>query len=77
LGETDAVLFEALRKMRMTIAKDLAIPPYVVFADATLIAFATQRPTTHDALLGVSGVGQAKLERYGDAFLDIIRAHDG
>ncbi|WP_425503245.1 DNA helicase RecQ [Rhizobium soli] len=77
LGETDAVLFEALRKMRMTIAKDLAIPPYVVFADATLIAFATQRPITHDALLGVSGVGQAKLERYGDAFLDIIRAHDG
>lgn len=77
LDEADAVLFEALRRKRMTIAKELSIPPYVVFADTTLVAFATQRPADHDALLEISGVGQAKLERYGDAFLDVIREHDG
>jgi ATP-dependent DNA helicase RecQ len=77
LDEADGVLFEALRRARMAIAKDLSIPPYVVFADTTLVAFATIRPTSRDALLEISGVGQAKLERYGDAFLEIIRAHDG
>jgi ATP-dependent DNA helicase RecQ len=73
----DAVLFEALRRLRTSIAKELAVPPYVVFADTVLIAFAKQRPTDHDALLGISGVGQSKLERYGDAFIEVIREHDG
>ncbi|AYD03004.1 ATP-dependent DNA helicase [Neorhizobium sp. NCHU2750] len=77
LDEADMGLFEALRRKRMEIAKDLSIPPYVVFADTTLVAFATLRPASHDAFLDISGVGQAKLERYGDAFLDVIRAHDG
>jgi ATP-dependent DNA helicase RecQ len=73
----DAVLFEALRRLRTSIAKELAVPPYVVFADTVLIAFAKQRPTDHDALLGISGVGQSKLERYGDAFIEVICEHDG
>jgi ATP-dependent DNA helicase RecQ len=73
----DAILFEALRRLRTSIAKELAVPPYVVFADTVLIAFAKQRPTDHDALLGISGVGQSKLERYGDAFIEVIREHDG
>lgn len=77
LDEADAVLFEALRRKRVEIAKELSIPPYVVFADTTLVGFATLKPTSHDAMLEVSGVGQTKLERYGDAFLDIIRQHDG
>lgn len=77
LDEQDAVLFEALRRKRMEIAKELSIPPYVVFADTTLVGLATLRPMGHDAMLEVSGVGQTKLERYGDAFLDIIREHDG
>ncbi len=77
LDESDAVLFEALRRKRVDIAKELSIPPYVVFADTTLVGFATLKPTSHDAMLEVSGVGQTKLERYGDAFLDIIRQHDG
>jgi ATP-dependent DNA helicase RecQ len=76
LDEADALLFEALRRTRMAIAKDLSIPPYVVFADTTLVAFATERPTTRDALLGISGVGEAKLERYGETFLDVIREFD-
>lgn len=75
LEGSDLELFEALRGARMAIAKELAVPPYVVFPDTTLVAFATERPTSRDALLGISGVGQSKLERYGDAFLKVIRAH--
>jgi ATP-dependent DNA helicase RecQ len=76
LAGSDAELFEALRRARSGIAKELGVPPYVVFPDTTLIAFATARPHDHDALLGISGVGQSKLERYGDAFLDVIRGFD-
>ncbi|MBW9091963.1 DNA helicase RecQ [Rhizobium wenxiniae] len=76
LDEADAALFEALRRKRTEIARELSIPPYVVFADTTLVGFATLRPMSHDAMLDVSGVGQTKLERYGDAFLDIIRTHE-
>ncbi|PRD42938.1 DNA helicase RecQ [Phyllobacterium phragmitis] len=75
LEGADMELFEALRAARMAIAKELSVPPYVVFPDTTLVAFATDRPTSRDTLLGISGVGQSKLERYGDAFLMVIRAH--
>ncbi|MBY4632629.1 DNA helicase RecQ [Rhizobium croatiense] len=76
LSGADGSLFEALRAERMAIAKSLGVPPYVVFPDTTLIAFATERPRSRKELLAISGVGQAKLERYGDAFLEIILAHD-
>jgi ATP-dependent DNA helicase RecQ len=76
LSGADATLFEALRAERMSIAKSLGVPPYVVFPDTTLIAFATERPRSRKDLLAISGVGQSKLERYGDAFLDVILAHD-
>jgi ATP-dependent DNA helicase RecQ len=75
LEGADMELFEALRAERTAIAKALSVPPYVVFPDTTLVAFATERPMSHDALLTISGVGQSKLERYGDAFLAVIRAH--
>ncbi|MCC2610600.1 DNA helicase RecQ [Neorhizobium petrolearium] len=71
----DLELFEALRAARTAIARELSVPPYVVFPDTTLVAFATERPKSRDALLGISGVGQSKLERYGDAFLQVIRVH--
>jgi ATP-dependent DNA helicase RecQ len=70
-GEAQA-LFDALRAERTRIAKELGVPPYVVFPDTTLIAFATERPRNHRDLLGISGVGQSKLDRYGDAFLTVI-----
>ncbi|MDP2118931.1 MAG: DNA helicase RecQ [Hoeflea sp.] len=73
LEDRDGELFEALRAARMAIAKELSVPPYVVFPDTTLVAFATERPTDREALLSISGVGQSKLERYGDAFLKVIR----
>jgi ATP-dependent DNA helicase RecQ len=72
LSAADAALFEALRAERMKIAKTLGVPPYVVFPDTTLIAMASERPGNADEMLAISGVGQAKLERYGDAFLAVI-----
>ncbi|MFN7104387.1 MAG: DNA helicase RecQ [Pseudorhizobium sp.] len=75
LEGADMELFEALRQTRLEIAKGLSVPPYVVFPDTTLVAFATQRPTSPEELLGISGVGQSKLERYGEDFLEVIRAH--
>ena len=77
LEEADRALFDALRATRMEIARALSVPPYVVFPDTTLVAFATERPTDSTALLGISGVGQSKLDRYGEAFLAVIRAHAG
>ena len=76
LSGTDADLFEALRKARSAIARDLAVPPYVVFPDATLIGIAHARPVTPEQLLAVSGVGQTKLDRYGDAFLELVEAFE-
>jgi ATP-dependent DNA helicase RecQ len=75
LSGGDNTLFEALRAERMSIAKSLGVPPYVVFPDTTLMAFATERPGSPKELLEISGVGQAKLERYGDAFLAVIAEH--
>ncbi len=76
LSGGDGVLFEALRAERTAIARSLGVPPYVVFPDTTLIAFATERPRTRKEMLGISGVGQSKLERYGDGFLEVILSHD-
>jgi ATP-dependent DNA helicase RecQ len=75
LDGADLELFEALRAKRMEIAKDQGVPPYVVFPDTTLIALATERPMDEDDMLGISGIGQSKLERYGDAFLEVILAY--
>lgn len=75
LRDSDAVLFEALRAVRTTIARELSVPPYMVFPDTTLVAFARERPTDHDEMLDITGVGQSKLDRYGDAFLEVILAH--
>ena len=72
LSAADAALFEELRAERMKIAKTLGVPPYVLFPDTTLIAMANERPGSADEMLAISGVGQAKLERYGDALLEVI-----
>jgi ATP-dependent DNA helicase RecQ len=65
-------LFEALRQLRRTIAKELAVPPFVVFSDATLDELARLRPTTPAGFLRVKGVGQKKLESFGERFLAAI-----
>jgi ATP-dependent DNA helicase RecQ len=72
----DEALFQALRARRLALAKAQGVPPYVIFHDSTLAAMARQRPRRPDQLAGISGVGQAKLERYGEDFLAVIVGHE-
>jgi ATP-dependent DNA helicase RecQ len=65
--------FERLRALRKRLADAEGVPPYIVFSDATLRQMADACPTTRAEMLGVSGVGPTKLERYGDAFLETLR----
>ncbi len=74
-GPYDETLFEELRALRKRLAEQQGVPPYIVFGDATLIQMARDKPLDNAQLLTVSGVGQAKLDRYGDDFLDAISAH--
>ncbi len=71
-AEGDDVLFDLLRAERMRLAREQGVPPYVVFHDTTLREMARLRPLDLDALGAVPGVGEAKLRRYGDAFLEAI-----
>jgi ATP-dependent DNA helicase RecQ len=73
----DGALWEALRARRRTLAETQGVPPYVIFHDATLAEMAERRPRNADDLLAISGVGVAKLERYGSEFLEVIREHRG
>ena len=75
IGADDEPLWDALRECRLRLADDAGVPPYVVFHDATLKEFVRLRPAAPAAMLAVHGVGQAKLDRYGEAFLAVIAAH--
>ena len=76
-GETSR-LFDALKAWRLERAKADEVPAYVVFHDTTLLAIAEQRPTTEGELAGISGIGPAKLEKYGpDVLATVARAKDG
>ncbi len=70
--EDDKALFEALRAARRTLAEEQGVPPYVIFADSTLIEMAQKRPQNATGFLDLSGVGQTKLERYGVTFMDVV-----
>ncbi len=70
--DVDPELFERLRELRRELAAEQAVPAYVVFHDATLQAMASLKPRSLEELATVSGVGEAKLERYGEAFLAVL-----
>jgi ATP-dependent DNA helicase RecQ len=72
LPAPDQALFDALRGKRLELARAQGVPPYVIFHDKTLIELATARPATQADMAGVPGVGKAKLEQYGAAFLAVI-----
>ncbi|MEV7528317.1 DNA helicase RecQ [Agrococcus sediminis] len=74
LDDADQGRFQALRAWRATTAKEQAVPAYVVFNDRTLAAIAERRPTSLVELSTVSGVGESKLERYGEAVLEVLAA---
>ena len=71
----DDALFEQLRALRRRLADEEGVPAFVVFGDVTLKGLAAAKPTIPREMLAVSGVGPAKLERYGEAFLAVIRQH--
>jgi ATP-dependent DNA helicase RecQ len=71
----DRDLFDALRALRLEIARGRGVPPYVVFHDSTLREMAKARPTSLSALLHVPGVGARKAEDFGQQFLDAITSH--
>ena len=71
----DKDLFARLRFLRKQIADKENIPPYVVFNDATLEEMAQFTPTTKVEMLDINGVGERKLERFGDAFMNLIQSH--
>jgi len=76
VAAVDKGLFDALRTLRRGIAAAQGIPPYLVFPDTTLRELAAARPKVLPAMLGIKGIGDAKLERYGAPFLQVINGQD-
>ncbi|HCC36520.1 MAG TPA: DNA helicase RecQ [Treponema sp.] len=74
-GEIDQLLFEKLRKLRSGLAASEAVPAYIVFPDATLRDMCRKKPVSLEEFSGVTGVGQVKLEKYGDVFTALIREY--
>jgi ATP-dependent DNA helicase RecQ len=74
-GDGDAVLLNSLKGLRGAIAAVQKQPAYVIFPDRTLIEMARERPKTLDDLASIHGVGEVKLQKYGSAFLAVIRDH--
>ena len=70
----EAPLFMELRALRRRLAEEEGVPPFVIFSDATLHDMVAKRPADERALLMVHGVGRVKAERYGEAFLAVVRA---
>ena len=66
-------LFEVLRKLRLEIAKEESMPPYIIFSDKTLIDMCVKKPSDEEEMLNVSGVGANKLKKYGQRFLQEIQ----
>ncbi len=69
----DLQCWEALRERRRTIAESEGVPPYVIFHDATLMAMMEERPSTLDEMAALPGIGQYKLDKYGEDFLQVLK----
>ncbi|MEO8095427.1 MAG: HRDC domain-containing protein, partial [Pseudolysinimonas sp.] len=75
LPETARALFEKLREWRAGVAREQGVPAYIVFGDATLRGIAVTQPATLPELGSISGVGEKKLESYGDGVLAVVTAN--
>lgn len=73
----DQTLFDLLKTKRLELAKSQNIPPYIIFHDKTLRELAITKPTSKDDMSKISGVGEVKMERYGEVFLKVIGAYTG
>lgn len=69
-------LFEQLRQVRRELAESQGVPPFVIFSDRTLRELCTTMPTTLDEMLSVHGIGESKIEKYGEQFLSILIEHE-
>ena len=65
-------LFETLREIRKQLAEEAGVPPYVIFGDASLVEMCRDKPANNEQFLNITGVGQVKLERHGETFLEAI-----
>jgi len=72
-GFGDDPLWQALKALRLDLAKARGVPPYVIFHDSTLMELLARRPQNLDEMADISGIGQTKLERYGAEFLKILQ----
>ena len=77
LSAQQQALFDALRALRRELARELGVPPYLVFHDSTLADMAQAAPSTAEELARVKGVGANKVAKFGERFLQAIRAHGG
>jgi ATP-dependent DNA helicase RecQ len=75
-GEFDNTLFGKLKDLRTRLARQSRVPAYIIFSDASLRDMCRRRPITGEAFLEISGVGTAKLEKYGEDFTRLIREHE-
>jgi ATP-dependent DNA helicase RecQ len=75
LRSCDQPLFEAMRVLRLELAQEQGVPPYVIFHDSTLQEMARSRPESEEKMRYISGVGERKLAQYGSRFLALIQAH--
>lgn len=75
LRACDEELYQALRDLRLKFANEQGVPAYVIFHDKTLQEMAQLRPDKPEAMRYISGVGEQKLQRYGQAFIELIKAH--
>jgi ATP-dependent DNA helicase RecQ len=74
ISAVDEPLWQALREARMRIAREQGVPPYVIFHDATLLELLRMKPRNRGEMAEISGVGAAKLERYGAAFIEVLES---
>ncbi len=72
VNDNDRALWDALRERRKELAAQHGVPPYVIFHDASLMEMMELRPNNEHELLNISGVGQAKMERYGAEFIEVL-----
>ncbi len=71
-GANEDPLWQALKAKRMELAREQGVPPYVIFHDSTLLEMLNRKPQTLNEMGQISGVGQSKLAKYGDAFLQVV-----
>ncbi|MDG2480505.1 MAG: DNA helicase RecQ [Alphaproteobacteria bacterium] len=75
VAQGDLGLLQALKDLRLSLARERGVPPYVVFHDATLIELAASKPANQEEFGHIHGVGASKLKRFADPFLELIAQH--